>query len=75
MDAREDVLYLNPRLPDELHELCFRSSTGAKLVELEVTASHTGIHVPADGGNPSAVPLDVRGDLHLLEPGDTIRVP
>ena len=75
VEAREDVLYLNPRLPAELHELSFSVIYRGQPVDIEVSATDIGIHLPADSGNGSAVALEVTGQFALLEPGDTLRVP
>ena len=74
IETRQDVLYLNPQLPEELHELCFTLVYRGQSIDLQI--SHDHIHVALPPGNAQAMPvaLDLRGEFTVLEPGDTFEM-
>lgn len=72
IETREDALGLNPRLPEGLHRLKFSIIYRRQILRIEITHKHLRVRLSAvSAGQASAVVLDVRGELVLLEPGDT----
>lgn len=74
VDARSDVLYVNPRLPRELHELSFSIIYRHQPVSLEITRERVCVRLPQATGNSTPVAVDVCGEFAVLEPGDTLEV-
>ena len=75
IETREDVLFLNPALPDELDELHFTIRYRGQSVALEISrheiCARVGDH--GDGGR-APITLDVGGSRHRLVPGRVTRV-
>jgi alpha,alpha-trehalase len=74
VDARSDVLYVNPRLPEELHELCFSIIYRHQPVNIEITRERICVRIHEDTGHPTPVAVDIRGEFAVLEPGDMLEV-
>ncbi len=74
IETREDMLYLDPRLPDELHELSFSLVYRGQSIDLRITHERVTVRLPEDAGQSMPVALDVRGHFRVLEPGDTLEV-
>ncbi|MGI9578525.1 MAG: glycosyl hydrolase family 65 protein, partial [Microthrixaceae bacterium] len=74
IETREDILYINPRLPDELHELCFSLVYRGQSIDLEISQEHIRVRLPDDAGQSMPVAVDVRGEFIVLEPGDTFEM-
>lgn len=75
VDARADILYLNPLLPEELHELNFSIIYRRQPVNIEITPERICVRLPPDTGHSGPVALQVRGEFAILEPGDSLEVP
>ncbi len=74
IETREDALYLNPRLPEELHDLRFTISYRGQQIQLEISHEHISVRLTEDSGKTNAVAIDVCGEFSLLEPGDTFEM-
>jgi trehalose/maltose hydrolase-like predicted phosphorylase len=74
LEAREDVLWLNPSLPGELNGLDFdvryRGNWG---INLQLTADRLRVRVPASCATP--VRIGVKGEIVELAPGSTREFP
>ena len=75
LELRDDVLWLNPRLPTELRRLDFTVLYRGQLVELQfedecvTVASHTSSGAPISIGIQGTVTeLEAGGRLELLRP-------
>jgi alpha,alpha-trehalase len=75
IEVRRDVLILNPLLPVELHELRFSIIYRRQPLEIEITQSHLCVRLPPHAGQAVPVAVDLAGELHVLEPGDSVQVP
>lgn len=74
IETREDVLFINPSLPDELHELQFAINYRRQSIELQISHEHICVRLAKDTGQVAPVALDVRGEYTVLEPGDTFEM-
>lgn len=74
VDARSDVLYVNPLLPEELHEVCFSIIYRHQPVNLAISRERVCVRLPQDTGHPTPVAVEVLGEFAVLEPGDTFEV-
>jgi alpha,alpha-trehalase len=74
IETREDVLYLNPSLPDELHELSFSINYRRQQIQLEFTHEHVRVRLVEDTGQVAPVALELLGEFTVLEPGDTFEM-
>ena len=72
LDARDDVLHLNPRLPDELPRL--RCSLDYRGHRLELDVTHAAVVVRARPGTAAPVRVAVRDHAFDLAGGDVHRV-
>jgi alpha,alpha-trehalase len=75
IEIRQDVLFLDPVLPEELHELEFSIIYRRQLLHIEITRGHLCVRLSKHVGQAMPVAVDVAGDFHVLEPGDTVQVP
>ncbi len=74
IDAREDVLHIRPRLPEELRELALSISYRGQQISLEVSHERIGVRLAEDYGLERPVALEVAGRSLTLDPGSTIEV-
>jgi alpha,alpha-trehalase len=74
IEIRQDVLFLNPVLPEELHELEFSIIYRRQLLHIEITGTHLCVRLSQHVGQAMPVAVDVAGDFRVLEPGDTVQV-
>lgn len=75
VDARSDVLYLNPKLPDELRELRFSITYRRQPVDIEISPERICVQLPHDTGHATPIAMEVRGRFAVLEPGETLEFP
>jgi alpha,alpha-trehalase len=75
IEIRQDVLFVDPVLPEELHELKFSIIYRRQLLHIEITRGHLCVRLSQHVGQAMPVAVDVAGDFHVLEPGDTVQVP
>jgi len=75
LETREDVLILNPRLPDELHELRFSILYRRQTIHIEISHAQVRAQLSADhAGHPTTVMADIAGHFTILEPGEMVEV-
>ncbi|MCP4436716.1 MAG: glycoside hydrolase family 65 protein [Actinomycetia bacterium] len=74
IETRRDVLYINPRLPEELHELAFGINYRRQNIRLEFSHDHILVRLSDDTGHEVPVAIDVLGEFVVLEPGDTFEM-
>ena len=74
IEIRQDVLFLNPVLPEELHELEFSIIYRRQLLHIEIAGGHLCVRLSQHVGQAMPVAVDVAGDFRVLEPGDTVQV-
>jgi kojibiose phosphorylase len=68
----EDRIRIEPHLPRDWTRLRFRLKWRGADFTVDVT--HEGVEVTNSASAPAALPLDVRGEDHLVGPGETVRV-
>lgn len=73
IETRGDVLWLNPRLPDELR--CLRISLRYRGLALDLAMTREAIEVHARGSNAATISLGVVDAVHALKAGETRRFP
>ncbi len=75
IETRDEVLYLNPALPDRLHELRFTIRYRGHQVALRISQAEVFARVGDDHeGDGRPVVIDVRGERHELVPGDEVTI-
>jgi len=72
IEVREDVLWLNPRLPEEMTRLRMPLHYRGHRIDLTVTADELQVRVLP--GVPGRVRVGVRGEVLEMEAGETRRV-
>jgi len=75
LEARGDALWLNPRLPDELHRLAFGFTYRGQHIDASITADHVELAVSPSVGAPTPITVHVAGVRHELNPHDRVTVP
>ena len=75
IETRDEVLYLNPVLPDQLHELRFTIRYRGHQVALRISQAEVFARVGDDrDGDGRPILIDVRGERHRLVPGGAVSV-
>jgi alpha,alpha-trehalase len=69
--TRGDVLWLNPRLPQELQ--CLRLAVRYRGLTLELRVTHEALEVHARASNAAPIALGVVEEVHTLKAGETRR--
>ena len=72
LEMRQDVLYFNPVIPDELGSVAFDIRYRGHLLHLEFTTKVARVHVDLAEGAP--INLDITGITRTLAPGETFEV-
>ncbi|MFN7147845.1 MAG: glycoside hydrolase family 65 protein [Microthrixaceae bacterium] len=72
--TRDDVLTIDPRLPEELHELCFSIVYRSQQVDLRISTDRVTVRLPEDALRGAPLEVDVRGQHRVMNPGDTFEV-
>ena len=72
LEARDDVLRLDPTLPEELGSLAFDIRYRGHIVHLEFTPDLARARVDLAEGEP--ITIDVAGVLKVVDPGETMEV-
>jgi HAD superfamily hydrolase (TIGR01509 family) len=72
LETRDDVLRIEPVLPDELGSIAFDVRYRGHLVLLEVTLEFVRVCVDPDEGAP--ITVEIHGARHDLHPGHTLEV-
>ncbi len=72
MEFRDDLLRLDPVIPDELGSLAFSIRYRRHLVHLGFTPELARVHVDRDEGE--AITVDVAGSVQSVRPGETMEV-
>lgn len=75
LEARDDVLHLNPRLPAGLHRLGFSITYRRQRVQIEVTRSEVTLRTTPDHPGSRPISVDVAGHTATLDEGATLSVP
>ena len=69
LDLRDGEVHFDPLLPDRIDALKLRIRYRGNWLDVEV--SHASLKVQANHSWPQPVPVYVRGDHHMLQPGET----
>jgi alpha,alpha-trehalase len=69
MEARGDVLWFNPSLPDETKCLCYRLRYRRHWVDVEITGDR--LKVSACVGTPEPIKVGLKEKVYELKPGDS----
>jgi alpha,alpha-trehalase len=72
LEARDDVLRLDPTLPEELGSLAFDIRYRGHIVHLEFTPDSARARVDLAEGEP--ITIDVAGVMKVVDPGETMEV-
>ena len=72
LEMRQDVLYFNPVIPDELGSVAFDIRYRGLLLHLEFTTKVARVHVDLAEGAP--ITVDITGLTRTLLPGETFEV-
>lgn len=73
LELREDILWLNPRLPAEIERLRFSVHYRGHPIELDV--DHLRVRVSLAAGRAAPVQLDVRGTRCWAHAEQTVELP
>ncbi len=68
MDIRDDVLWFNPRLPKDIHQVAFSLRYRGHWVQLEI--NHQKLKISFDKGWANPVTIGVKGQTHRFETND-----
>lgn len=68
MEPRDEVLWFNPRLPDELPSLQFRIKYRGHWLSISIT--HTRFEIKADRSWHEAAKIGFQGKVYVIEEGD-----
>jgi trehalose/maltose hydrolase-like predicted phosphorylase len=74
IEVRGDKLRLDPRLPDELHELRLSIIYRSQPIELLFTHERIVARLTEDAARGAAVEVEIQGESRCLRPGDTFEV-
>jgi trehalose/maltose hydrolase-like predicted phosphorylase len=74
LETREDALWLDPRLPDELHQLDFEFSYRSQRIQATITGDLVELAATARTGTGSPVTARVAGRAIDLSPGERVVV-
>jgi trehalose/maltose hydrolase-like predicted phosphorylase len=75
IETRDGVLFLNPVLPDQLHEVRFTIRYRGHQVALRISPSEVHARVGDDReGDARSIVIDVRGQRYELAPGGSLTV-
>ena len=75
LEAREDVLRLNPRLPAGLHRLRFGITYRRQRMLIELTRTQVRLRMEGDHRGSRPITVEVAGHAALLGAGDTLSLP
>jgi trehalose/maltose hydrolase-like predicted phosphorylase len=73
LDTREDILWLNPLLPDELRSLDLDIRYRGQWIKLHV--DHTQVTLEALPSAAAPITIAIRGTRHQLTPGTSTTIP
>lgn len=68
LELRNDVLWIDPRLPDEVRRLALRVRYRTHVLDLEI--AHDVLAVSAAHCEIPSMKIGVRGEVHELAPGE-----
>jgi trehalose/maltose hydrolase-like predicted phosphorylase len=68
LEIRDDVLWINPVLPDDIEEMSFYVRYRGHWIKLEI--SHRRLSVSFDRGWAHPVSIGVKGEIHRFETND-----
>lgn len=75
IEPRDDVLFLNPALPDQLHELSFTIRYRSQRIALRFSHFEACAQVGDDGeGDGRPIVVDITGERHELRAGQSVTV-
>jgi len=75
LEAREDVLRLNPRLPAGLHRLRFGITYRRQRMLIELTRTQVRLRMEGDHRGSRPITVEVAGHAAVLGAGDTLSLP
>lgn len=70
LHTHDDVLWLDPALPPKMPELRFGLNYRGLRVAVDITPTHLTLALKGRGCAP--IRVSVRGEKHLLSPGETL---
>lgn len=70
LEFRDGMLFLNPKIPDDLPALSMKIQYMGNWFDISLTGERMTVH--CDRCVPDAVRISFRGDVHLLRPGETL---
>lgn len=72
IETRDDVLYVNPCLPDEVETMSFSLNYRRQQIQLEVSHEAVRLVLAHDSGEHQPITVDVVGERCELRPGDSL---
>ena len=72
IETRDDVLHINPCLPDEVHTMSFSLNYRRQYVQLEITHESVRLRLAPDSGEHQPITVEVGGEREDLRPGDSL---
>jgi trehalose/maltose hydrolase-like predicted phosphorylase len=69
MEIRDDILWLNPKLPDEIEELSLQIRYRSHWIKLKVTQNK--LHIKFDKGWADPVKININGQLKIFDRNDS----
>lgn len=75
LDTREDMLWLNPMLPDELRSLNLDIRYRGQWINLRVDPTQVTLQALSGGKAATPITITIRDTVYELAPGATIAVP
>ncbi len=72
IETRDDVLHINPCLPDEVHTMSFSLNYRRQYVQLEISHESVRLWLAPDSGEHQPITVEVGGELEDLRPGDSL---
>jgi trehalose/maltose hydrolase-like predicted phosphorylase len=72
IETRNDMLHVNPCLPDEVHTMSFAINYRRQHIRLEISHDSVRMMLAPDSGEHVPITVDVVGERHELRPGDSL---
>ena len=72
IETRNDVLYVNPCLPDEVETMSFSLNYRRQYITLEISHESVRMLLAHDSGEDQAITVDIGGERAELRPGDSL---
>jgi len=72
IETRDDVLHINPCLPDEVHTMSFSLNYRRQYVQLEISHESVRLRLAPDSGEHQPITVEVGGVREELLPGESL---